>query len=81
MVDILKEERNMSKYKNHLLDEIDILRREIEELMKLSEHINFIDINEIWEFLGKIDAIHILLNDLISFCYEREYLDKGDDEK
>ena len=81
MEELLKGVRNMNKYKNHFLDEIDILRREIDELMKLSENINFIDINEIWEFLGKIDAIYILLNDLISFCYEREYLDKEDDEK
>jgi len=71
----------MNEYKNDLLNEIDIIRREIDELRELSEYIDFIDINEIWEFLGKIDAIHILLNDLISFCYEREYLSKGGNEK
>jgi hypothetical protein len=71
----------MSKAKNDFLNEIDNLKYEIDELRGLAENINFIDINEIWEFLGKVDAIHILLNDLISFCYEREYLDEGNDEK
>ena len=69
----------MYSEKRNLLREINNLKYEIDELKQLMNKVKFYNTNEIKELLGQIEAIHVLIENLISFAFEREYL--GADEK
>ena len=66
--------------KRNFLRDINNLKYEIDELKQLMDKVKFYNIDEIKELTGQIDAIHILIENLISFAYEREYLGDGKNE-
>ena len=75
----MNEDKLIKEEKKDFLRDIDNLKYELDELESLIDNIKFNDINELNRMHGQIDAIYNIINDLISFCYEREYM--GDDEK
>ena len=64
--------------KRNFLRDINNLKYEINELERLMNKVKFYNTDEIKELLGQINAIHILIENLISFAYERKYL--GDEK-